>query len=592
MRNGTAVVTAAVLLAAVGCGGSSSGPSTGPAVATGAVISQSEALASQVRSAAISYGAEGGPGMTLAGCAAAHDAYDALVRPWLSQLVQASGSLDAFMGAHGGSAYEDTACVASAMLQELDAHRLVACTFSTLAGDQAEVARHVGVMTSYSGHVADRCAQMAGGQDLWTPSAPACGGSAGGAPSDPLALGQRIFDTGVDTSGQPVARTGGAGMMMASGCASCHGYDGLGRVTMMFTTPNITYANLTDPAGMVDPDGGRGPVYTDDLIRRAVTQGIDAAGDPLSTVMPRWQLSDADWGDLLRFLESLPPAPTPGGGAPAAGAGTISGTAFMGGMRSGTITAYGVSGGMMATPLGTSSLDGTGSFTIPIGAYGGTVMLQVAGGTFVDEATGTTMPMQAGDVLTGCLPSVAAGATTAGVQVTPLTSMAQARAQGMAGGMTAANTAAANLAVGDYFAAGDILTTAPIDPSIPGSGAGATPGARNHGMTIAAMSQYARTVGLTASSSGIVTAMMRDASDGVMNGMMGGTSISMGGMSGTGGMGPGMMGGTTLSPGAGTTGLATAMSAFVGSSRNRSGVSMADVQALVDGLAASDGTIR
>jgi cytochrome c2 len=122
---------------------------------------------------------------------------------------------------------------------------------------------------------------------------------------DPVALGQRIFMSGVGVDGQPLSRTGGSGMMMVSGCASCHGVDGHGLRTMMFTTPNITYANLTDPAGMLDPDGSRGPTYTDDLIRRAVTQGFDAAGDPLSTAMPHWQLADQDWNDLLQFLKTL-----------------------------------------------------------------------------------------------------------------------------------------------------------------------------------------------------------------------------------------------------------------------------------------------
>jgi hypothetical protein len=193
--------------------------------------------------------------------------------------------------------------------------------------------------------------------------------------------------------------------------------------------------------------------------------------------------------------------------------------------------------------------------------------------------------MQAGDVVTSSLPSLAAGSTTTGVQVTPLTAMAQARAQTMAGGMSAANVAAANAAVGDYFEVGDIVGTAPMDPAIAGSGAGAAPSARNYGMAIAAMSQYAQTVGMTVSSSGMFTAMMEDASDGVMNGIMGSTPISMGGMGG-------MMGGTMMPANAGTTGLATAMAAFVGSPRNASGVPIADMQPLVDALGASNGTIQ
>jgi hypothetical protein len=43
---------------------------------------------------------------------------------------------------------------------------------------------------------------------------------------------------------------------------------------------------------------------------------------------------------------------------------------------------------------------------------------------------------------------------------------------------------------------------------------------------------------------------------------------------------------------AGTTGLATAMTAFVGSAMNRSGATLADVQALVNKLGTSTGTIQ
>ena len=59
-------------------------------------------------------------------------------------------------------------------------------------------------------------------------------------------------------------------------------------------------------AGMLDPEGSRGPPYTDDLIRRAVTLGLDADGAPLSTAMPHWQLGDEDWADLLAYLKTLP----------------------------------------------------------------------------------------------------------------------------------------------------------------------------------------------------------------------------------------------------------------------------------------------
>jgi hypothetical protein len=318
----------------------------------------------------------------------------------------------------------------------------------------------------------------------------------------------------------------------------------------------------------------------------AGTAGLAVAmGAFVASPMNRSGVTAADMQALMTQLASST-GQLPGAGGTATPQGSVSGTAFMGGMTSGTVTAYGVANGAMAAPLASAPLDATGSFTLPLGAYAGTLMMQVTGGAFADEATGTAMTMQSGDVLTACVPSVAAGATTAGIQVTPLTAMAQARAQYMAGGMTPANATAANGAVAAYFMMGDILTTRPMDPAVAGSGAGAGTDARYHGMVVAAMSQYARSMGMTGSSSGMVTAMMRDAADGVMNGMMGSTAIAMTGMGG------GMMGGgAMMQAGAGTTGLAGAMSAFVSSAMNRSGLGAADVQPLVSRLSTSDGAI-
>ncbi len=119
-----------------------------------------------------------------------------------------------------------------------------------------------------------------------------------------VANGARIFRTGRTRDGRLVPFSGG--MMMSLSCAQCHGRDGRGRRTPMFVSPNITYRNLTDPAGMVEPDGERGATYTDNRIRQAVAEGIDAEGKPLAWPMPRWQLSDRDWEDLLAYLKTLP----------------------------------------------------------------------------------------------------------------------------------------------------------------------------------------------------------------------------------------------------------------------------------------------
>jgi cytochrome c oxidase subunit II len=129
--------------------------------------------------------------------------------------------------------------------------------------------------------------------------------------SSPAAAGETIFRAGT-FDGQLIPRRGGPGGMMSSGmmgsagCAACHGLDGRGRRTPMFTSPNITYSNLTDAGGLLDPDGSRGPTYTDATLRRAVTQGVDPSGDKLDAAMPRWHLANQEWSALLAYLKSLP----------------------------------------------------------------------------------------------------------------------------------------------------------------------------------------------------------------------------------------------------------------------------------------------
>jgi hypothetical protein len=262
------------------------------------------------------------------------------------------------------------------------------------------------------------------------------------------------------------------------------------------------------------------------------------------------------------------------------GTGVISGAVVKGPVANATVTAFAVSGGQPGAQLATGATDSSGHFTMDVGSYGGALMLRASGGSYKDEATGQTMPMA--DVMTAMMPSLAAGTTTT-VQVTPVTAMAQAMAQRMGGGMTAANIAAANAAMGAYFGVSDILHVQPMNPLVAGSGATASQDARNYGITLAGMSQYAKTAGMTTSSA-LVTAMMNDASDGMMDGSAGGAPIQMG-------MG-GMMGGSSMMPStAGSGGLAGAMTTYMNSGANMSGLTATDMAALIQRLTTSTGKI-
>jgi len=264
-------------------------------------------------------------------------------------------------------------------------------------------------------------------------------------------------------------------------------------------------------------------------------------------------------------------------GVGSGGTGYISGDVTKGPVGSATITAHAISGGQVGAEIGTATTDVNGNFSMSIGSYAGPVMLQVGGGTYIDEATGASMAMASGDVMTAVLPTIAAGTTISGIHVTPVTSMAQTRAMSMSGGMTDANIATANTALGNYFSVADILHTQPMNPLAAGSGAAASQDSQNYGMTLAAMSKYAQTQGMSVSSA-MVTALMNDASDGMMDGMAGSTHVQMGGM----------MGGSMMPSNAGSSGMGAAMDAFMSSPQNRSGVT---TPALVSKLNGASGRI-
>jgi len=122
--------------------------------------------------------------------------------------------------------------------------------------------------------------------------------------------GEQIYFTATSQRGTPITSDTSMGMMGGrTACASCHGPDGRGqRVRVMmgtFEAPDIRYKTLTAKK-MEHDQGEEHPPYTDETIKRAITQGVDPAGKPLERPMPRWKMSDEDLNDLLDFLKSLP----------------------------------------------------------------------------------------------------------------------------------------------------------------------------------------------------------------------------------------------------------------------------------------------
>jgi len=132
-----------------------------------------------------------------------------------------------------------------------------------------------------------------------------------GAPGQPLPAdatnGERIFKTGYSLDGERIAFEDGPAWlyMHGGGCASCHGLDGRGGYWVMMSTevaPDIRYSHLTEDEHAEDEGH---PPYDDESMARAIREGLNPAGEPLSRPMPRWDLSDRDMADLIDYLRML-----------------------------------------------------------------------------------------------------------------------------------------------------------------------------------------------------------------------------------------------------------------------------------------------
>ncbi len=122
--------------------------------------------------------------------------------------------------------------------------------------------------------------------------------------------GETIYYTGINEHGEVIPYKSGPMWLNAhgGGCKACHGSTGKGGVAIMMGNAipsDIRYKSLTveeHSHGGVKDEHTR---YTDKLIRRAITEGVNPAGKSLNWTMPRYQLSDKDFHDLMEFMKTL-----------------------------------------------------------------------------------------------------------------------------------------------------------------------------------------------------------------------------------------------------------------------------------------------
>jgi ABC-type branched-subunit amino acid transport system substrate-binding protein len=121
--------------------------------------------------------------------------------------------------------------------------------------------------------------------------------------------GRLVFFKGERQSGEPLTANVGAAAIpvpaTALPCAGCHGRDGQGRPEGGVRPSDITWFNLTKQYGGTTVMGRRYGAYDEDSFLRAVTGGIDSAGNPLDSSMPRYNISRRDARDLIAYLKVI-----------------------------------------------------------------------------------------------------------------------------------------------------------------------------------------------------------------------------------------------------------------------------------------------
>lgn len=125
--------------------------------------------------------------------------------------------------------------------------------------------------------------------------------------------GEMIFYTGINENGDRIQFDGGPGWIYMHGgaCVSCHGEGGKGGVVphMCYEeAPSITYHDLTEEEHEEHAKEGEEeahPPYTDETIKKAISEGLNPAEEELDPCMPRWEMSDEDLEDVLEYLKGL-----------------------------------------------------------------------------------------------------------------------------------------------------------------------------------------------------------------------------------------------------------------------------------------------
>ena len=179
-----------------------------------------------------------------------------------------------------------------------------------------------------------------------------------------------------------------------------------------------------------------------------------------------------------------------GGGTSTGGAGAavgntiVSGTASLGIIQNGRVKVYQLTGDGRKIFLAETTTDSSGRYSVSITTPTTPILVEVSGGTYVDEATGLTVVRSDSEILHAAVSSPSA---IQQVAVTPLSELAYRLAGSP---LTAAGIDSANSEVSDAFNV-DIVNVQPVEPTLTGFRSPTTQAQKDYSLALATLSQQA-----------------------------------------------------------------------------------------------------
>jgi hypothetical protein len=88
-------------------------------------------------------------------------------------------------------------------------------------------------------------------------------------------------------------------------CVNCHGLEGHGKSEGGIESPDITWGELMKPYGHKHSLGRNHSAFDAESLKAAITKGVDPAGNPLDSAMPRYRMSKENLDALISYLKIL-----------------------------------------------------------------------------------------------------------------------------------------------------------------------------------------------------------------------------------------------------------------------------------------------